>query len=51
MLGSMTTILYSRPQIVVDPLVSGLNKAGPLRRAVPHLGLTLFHWLPDIKTR
>ena len=49
MLGSMMTVLYSRPQIDVDPLVSELNKAGPLRRTVPHLGLALFHWLLDIK--
>ena len=45
MLGSEVTVLYSCPQRVVDPLVSGLNKAGPLRRAGTKLGLAPFRWL------
>ena len=45
MLGSMATVSYSCSQIVADPLVSGLNMAGPLRRAGTNLGLALFHWL------
>ena len=45
----LVTVLHPCPQRVVDPLVSGLNKAGPLRRAGTILDSPSSVGLLDIK--